>query len=68
MILKMRPGGFELWAAFLDPLRYPSTVLCNQTLNVTNTLAFRNDAGIRQHFAAELDSGFFLFHSPHASF
>jgi hypothetical protein len=68
MVLKTRTRDFELRAALLDPPRRPSTVLRNQTLNVTNALPLRDDAGLGQHFAAERDTGLFLLHSPHASF
>lgn len=67
MILKTRTANFKLWAALLDPVRRPSAVLRNQTLNVTNTLAFRDDAGVRQHLATELRTGLFFLHWPHFS-
>ena len=68
MVLKTHTGDFELRAALLDPPRRPSTILRNETLNVTNTLPLRDDAGIGQHLAAERDTGLFLLPWPHASF
>jgi hypothetical protein len=68
MVLKTRTGDFEPRAALLGPPRRPSTVLRNETLNVTNTLPLRDDAGIGEHFAAERDTVLFLPPSPHASF
>jgi len=49
MILKMFSIDLELGTALLDPFRRPSAVLMNQPLNVSDTFALCDDAGLGQH-------------------
>jgi len=49
MVFVVMTPYLEVWATFLDPPRSLATVHLDQTLDVPDPIAFRNDTRLGQH-------------------